>query len=106
MAIYGTYTTVDTPKEYDQKIKAFDYLSAKIDNIGGSVYQKLNPHEFGHYLTFEIDLPDELEGIDTDHDLDECDGNECRLCDLDNRYYHWTRQADKVIKEYNSIFNI
>ena len=60
----GTWTTIDCPT---QKIEqALEYLRVEFDKIEGIVRKVLNPHDFGSYPSFEIDLPEYLEYVDSD----------------------------------------
>lgn len=92
---YGTYTTLDTPTENQQKAK--DFLIGEFEKIGVPVREIINPHDFGNYPSFEIDYPYHLEDLNDD---DESGDNISLLDERDE----WHDKANKIESEYNNLF--
>jgi hypothetical protein len=93
----GSYTTFDCPTEKEDE--AYEYLVKEFEKIGGRVRRLWNPHDFGEYMSFEIDYPDELALIDADEKYESDDDQ--RLADLKDR---WHDEANEIQKMYNKRF--
>ena len=92
MTRLGTYTTFDCPTK--KEAEAFEYLQGKFEAIGGIVRKVDNPHDFGMYLSFEVDYPTELEYVLEDDEDQE----------LVNQKDEWHDKANKIYTEYSKKF--
>ena len=87
---YGTWSTFDCPVGEDKREEALEYLRDRLKEIGGRVWLKMNPHEFGSYSSFEIDKPYKFEDIDEDYsteeELAEYDNYVVKMNELERNY--------------------
>ena len=97
---YGTFTTIDTPTKQIQP--ALAYLKSEFAKIGGYVRRVSNPHDFGHYPSFEIDYPEDLEFVD-DEDCG-CGESTCEDCNAINAKDTWHDKANTIEEAYNTKF--
>ncbi len=86
----GTWTTIDCPTDKRDLAKA--YLTEQFDLIGGNVRVVTNPHDFGSYPSFEIDMPSRWEA-DTE------EGQEA-LRDI------WVDRANEIEEAYSLKFQV
>ena|SRR3972149_9013847 len=94
---YGTWTTIDCPISHQDE--AYAFLSEAFGNIGGNVRRLSNPHDFGNYPSFEVDMPSKYEDIDEDYA--ETDEEKAIVEAKDN----WITKANEIEKEYQSKFS-
>ena len=95
MTKLGTWSTFDCPIENINI--AFKYLFDRFDQINGRVRKINNPHDFGPYPSFEIDLPIELENLDEDDTTSE-------NLELLNKKDEWEDKANQIEDDYNKKF--
>ena len=98
---YGTWTTFDAPMDGKEKQIAFEWLESKFDEIEGYVWKKNNPHDFGTYVSFEVDLPERFEYVDECYE--DCDES-CSDCKLYYQKEKWSDLANEIQKEYSKKF--
>jgi hypothetical protein len=95
---YGSYATLDCPVKKQDKV--FDWLYDEFFKIKGFVRVMKNPHDFGEYPSFEVDMPKELEEVDPSGYNEDIDG-ECAVVALDE----WTEKANQIeLKYYKKFF--
>ena len=93
----GTWTTIDCPtKKIDE---AFHFLTEEFEKIGGKVYKKMNPHDFGAYPSFEIDYPKGMEDIEEDDGTKSFLREECLVKE------EWEAKANDIEDEYGKKFS-
>lgn len=98
MSKYGTWTTICSPTQKQEE--AEKYLFNEFEKIGGYVFEKSNPHDFGAYPSFEVDKPQKFEFI-PDPDFDEIDEDgEKLLLEWDA----WTEKANEIEANYTKKF--
>ena len=103
----GSFATFDCPASMDLtaeqykelKREAFDFLDDKFSKIGGRVFKFWNPHDFGAYLSFEVDYPKDLENIEED------DGTESFIKEEWLKKEEWENEAEKIRSAYSKKFN-
>lgn len=105
----GSWTTICCPykrngtcEEQDEIMdKAHDFLSKRFDKIGGNVRIIQNPHDFGFYPSFEIDIIDQ-ELVDHENDdCDDCEDGSCKLCIAKDKFID---EANRIEEEYLKKF--
>lgn len=89
---YGTWSTVDAPTENHEE--AFHWLKEEFLTIDGNVRTLWNDHDFGRYLSFEIDRPEN--GCEHDGIVNE---ELCSLCQCE-----WDDAANAIEEEYSNKF--
>lgn len=90
---YGIWTTFDCPEE-DKIDEALQFLKDRLEDIGGYVWLKSNPHDFGSYPSFEINKPYKFNDIDEDYSSDE------ELVEYDA----YVDKMNELEREYNKKF--
>ena len=98
---YGTWTTIDVPTK--NEAEALEFLQTKFEAIGGYVYKKNNPHDFGTYPSFEVNKPSKFEYIDEDLDCD-CFNGDCEDCLELVAHDKWIDQANEIETSYSKKF--
>ena len=95
---YGTWATFDCPTKKVRE--ALAWLQAEFKKIDAKVWQKINPHDFGSYPSFEINYPDKLVDIDSDEIYK--DDNDQRLA---KEKENWHNKANKIQEKYDKKFS-
>ena len=114
----GTYTTIDSPSPPNGE--AFEDLKKEFLKIDGRAWEKMNAHDFGSYLSFEIDYSDAIEDAkerlenfnlyeeDDDEEIPEHILQELPTTDeeveLQNQIDDWQTKADEIEKRYSAKF--
>jgi len=109
MARLGTWTTFDCPVISDNETKvtevtseALAWLREQFNPIDGRVRRVSNPHDFGYYLSFEIDTPEWLDG----HSVDDCECEELpEKCDTCKAYDDFIGKANAIETAYSEKFS-
>jgi hypothetical protein len=97
----GTWDTFDAPVDEKERVIAFEWLESKFDEIDGYVWKKNNDHDFGTYVSFEVDLPERFEYVD--YCYDDCD-DDCEDCELSYKKDKWIDLANVISSEYSKKF--
>jgi hypothetical protein len=113
MSRLGTYTTYDAPAT-ERDAEALQWLKDKFEPLDAFVFEKLNPHDFGSYPSFEVDYPQAVERakevIDTydlyldDHDQPEDMPSETEAEQAQEVADKFHSQADDITENYSRIF--
>ena len=94
---YGTYTTMDCPTKKEDE--AYDWLQSEFGHIGGKVRRLINPHDFGSYPSFEVDMPEEYEFL-----IEDCDDGNIETETLLVKKDAWVESANNIEREYSNKF--
>ena len=91
----------------DKVSEAEKFLTEEFDKIGGEVRKVMNPHDFGSYLSFEIDCPQEIE--EAKNRIDDVEYEDNMLGDddielLEQKVSDWHDKANQVEEAYSNKF--
>lgn len=98
----GTWTTIDCPTKY--RSKALKFLQNEYAKIGGTVRRVMNPHDFGSYPSFEVDVPYDFDSDDFHMERELVDMGEVDTTELIEEYEEWIEKSNEIETRYFKEF--